>query len=67
MAHLLLFSGICSSATHIRYHTGTTIWELRSSLEKVLLLLVSILLFVIFVLAVVLHITEHRLHDVMVS
>ncbi|KAJ8916510.1 hypothetical protein NQ315_000152 [Exocentrus adspersus] len=59
-----LNAGISSNATHIRYHTGTTIWRLRSPLEKVLLLLVAVLLFVIFVLACILHIAEHRVKNV---
>ncbi|CAH1118459.1 unnamed protein product [Phaedon cochleariae] len=58
-----LNEGISSSTTHIRYHAGTTVWKMRSPLEKVLLLLVGVLLFVIFILAIILHITEHRLRD----
>lgn len=58
-----LNEGISTSATHIRYHAGSTIWKLRSPLEKVLLLLVAVLLFVIFMLAAILHIAEHRLQD----
>lgn len=58
-----LNEGISSSTTHIRYHAGSTIWKLRSPLEKVLLILVGILLFVIFILAIILHVTEHRLEE----
>nr|XP_023014776.1 endothelin-converting enzyme homolog isoform X2 [Leptinotarsa decemlineata] len=58
-----LNEGISTSTTHIRYHAGTTVWKARSPLEKVLLLLVGILLFVIFILAVILHVTEHRLQE----
>ncbi|KAJ8939317.1 hypothetical protein NQ314_011175 [Rhamnusium bicolor] len=58
-----LIVGISTSATHIRYHAGSTIWKLRSPLEKALLLLVGLLLFVIFILAVILHIAEHRLQE----
>ncbi|XP_056638014.1 endothelin-converting enzyme homolog isoform X2 [Diorhabda sublineata] len=58
-----LNEGISSSTTHIRYHAGSTIWKLRSPLEKVLLILVGILLFTIFILAIILHITEHKLEN----
>ncbi|CAH0548765.1 unnamed protein product [Brassicogethes aeneus] len=58
-----LTEGISTSATHIRYHTGSTMWKQRSPLEKILLLLIGMLFFVIFVLAVILHIAEHRLLD----
>ncbi|XP_028131382.1 endothelin-converting enzyme homolog isoform X3 [Diabrotica virgifera virgifera] len=58
-----LNEGISSSTTHIRYHAGSTIWKMRSPLEKVLLLLVGILLFTIFILAIILHVTEHRLEE----
>ncbi|KAL3271004.1 hypothetical protein HHI36_021505 [Cryptolaemus montrouzieri] len=53
--------GISTSATHIRYHTGTTLWRQRSKLEKALLALVATLIFVILVLAIVVHTMEHRL------
>lgn len=58
-----LNEGISSSTTHIRYHAGSTIWKLRSPLEKVLLILVGILLFTIFILAIILHLTEHKLEE----
>ncbi|KAJ8982237.1 hypothetical protein NQ317_013539 [Molorchus minor] len=58
-----LNEGISTSATHIRYQPSTSIWRMKSPLEKVLLLLVAILLFVIFVLAVIIYVTEHRLHE----
>ncbi|XP_018573332.1 endothelin-converting enzyme homolog isoform X1 [Anoplophora glabripennis] len=54
---------ISTSATHIRYHAGSTMWKPRSPLEKALLLLVAVLLFVIFTLAAILHIAEHKLQD----
>ncbi|CAH1165627.1 unnamed protein product [Phyllotreta striolata] len=59
-----LSEGLNRSTTHIRYHAGgTTVWQLRSPLEKVLLILVGILLFVVFILAIILHVTEHRLEE----
>lgn len=58
-----LTEGISSSKTHIRYHAGTSIWKQRSALEKALLLLVSLLIFVILVLAVIIHTDEHRLNE----
>ncbi|KAJ8956318.1 hypothetical protein NQ318_015056 [Aromia moschata] len=58
-----LNEGISTSATHIRYHPSSTIWRLKSPLEKVLLLLVGVMLFVIFVLAIIIHVAEHRLRE----
>lgn len=62
-----LTEGISSSATHIRYHTGTTIWKRRTVLEKVLFLLLCTLSFIVVVLVAVLRIEEHRLRDLMVN
>lgn len=49
-----LTGGVSSSATHIRYHTGTSLWRRRSPLEKALLLIIATLLFVLFVLVIIL-------------
>lgn len=63
--------GISTSATHIRYHTGTTMWKARSTLERCLLIICAALLLTIIVLAIVisskngwdeaqiLHVTSH--------
>ncbi|XP_011875203.1 PREDICTED: endothelin-converting enzyme 1 isoform X1 [Vollenhovia emeryi] len=63
--------GISTSATHIRYHTGTTMWKARSILERCLLIICAALLLTIVVLAIVisskngwdeaqiLHVTSH--------
>ncbi|KAH0946776.1 hypothetical protein HN011_012233 [Eciton burchellii] len=45
--------GISTSATHIRYHSGTTLWKARSTLERCLLIISAILLLTIAVLAIV--------------
>ncbi|XP_049824588.1 endothelin-converting enzyme homolog isoform X3 [Aethina tumida] len=62
-----LTEGISTSATHIRYHAGNSIWKLRSPLEKVLLLLTGVLLFVVFILAIILHVAEHKNMEIMVN
>ncbi|XP_065172885.1 endothelin-converting enzyme homolog isoform X2 [Atheta coriaria] len=59
-----LTEGISSSATHIRYHTGTSMWKRRSMLEKALLLLVGTLLFVVMVLAFLLSSADRHLRDI---
>ncbi|XP_063925032.1 endothelin-converting enzyme homolog isoform X2 [Zophobas morio] len=58
-----LTEGISSSATHIRYHAGTSIWKQRTMLEKALLVLVATLFFVIVVLTIILHSAEHRIRE----
>ncbi|KAF2895308.1 hypothetical protein ILUMI_10863 [Ignelater luminosus] len=55
--------GISSSATHIRYHTSTSMWHKRSMLEKSLLILVATLLFVIMVLAFLLGAADTRIRE----
>ncbi|KYM76847.1 Endothelin-converting enzyme 1 [Atta colombica] len=67
--------GISTSATHIRYHTGTTMWKARSILERCLLIICAVLLLTIVVLAIVisskngwdkaqiLHVTSHGEND----
>ncbi|GLV38283.1 Neprilysin 3 [Carabus blaptoides fortunei] len=55
-----LTGGVTSSTTHIRYHTGSSMWRRRSMLEKALLLLVGTLLFVIFVLIILLSVNSSR-------
>lgn len=58
-----LTEGISTSATHVRYHAGISIWKQRSLLEKVLLVLVATLFFAVIVLAIILHSAEHRIHE----
>lgn len=70
---LLLFgftkhcAGISTSATHIRYHPGAKLWEVRSTLERILLFLGGFLLMVIIVLSVVINVLENHLNEVKVS
>ncbi|XP_014279943.3 endothelin-converting enzyme homolog [Halyomorpha halys] len=49
-----LTEGVSTTATHIRYHTGTTLWKSRTLLEKCLILSVATLLLVVFILALAL-------------
>ncbi|XP_044763653.1 endothelin-converting enzyme homolog isoform X2 [Coccinella septempunctata] len=56
--------GISTTATHIRYHAGSSLWKQRSKLEKALLALLATLIFVIFVLACVVHSLENRMVSV---
>ncbi|XP_017775297.1 PREDICTED: endothelin-converting enzyme 1 isoform X2 [Nicrophorus vespilloides] len=58
-----LTEGISSSATHIRYHTGSSMWKKRSMLEKALLVLVGTLLFVVMVLAFLLSSADRRIRE----
>ncbi|KAK9745197.1 Peptidase family M13 [Popillia japonica] len=58
-----LTEGINTSATHIRYHTGTSMWKRRSMLEKSLLVLVGTLLFVVVVLGMLLNSADRRIQD----
>ncbi|XP_048513840.1 endothelin-converting enzyme homolog isoform X3 [Athalia rosae] len=63
--------GISTSATHIRYHTGTTLWRARSTMEKCLVVTCTALLFMVIVMSIVissksgwdnaqiLHVTSH--------
>ncbi|KAF5279864.1 hypothetical protein FQA39_LY18209 [Lamprigera yunnana] len=55
--------GITTSATHIRYYTSTSIWKKRSTLEKLLLILVITLFFVIMVLAFLLASADTRIRQ----
>jgi len=50
-----LTEGVSSTATHIRYHTGTSLWKTRTLLEKCLLLGIASLVLVIFVLMMALN------------
>ncbi|XP_066598593.1 endothelin-converting enzyme homolog isoform X2 [Prorops nasuta] len=45
--------GISTSATHIRYHSGTTLWRARSALERCLFILCAGLLLIVIVLSIV--------------
>ncbi|XP_021915643.1 endothelin-converting enzyme homolog isoform X4 [Zootermopsis nevadensis] len=55
-----LTEGVSATATHIRYHTGTTIWKTRSLLEKCLLILTATLLLLVFVLGTLLSATSRE-------
>ncbi|XP_073991312.1 M13 family metallopeptidase neprilysin 3 isoform X3 [Rhodnius prolixus] len=60
-----LTEGVSTTATHIRYHTGTTIWKSRTLLEKCLILSVVSLLLIVFLLSLALSATgrqDRRLH-----
>lgn len=57
------FAGITSSATHIRYTPGSSVWKKRTMLEKVLLVISATLLFVIFVLAFLLGAADDRIRE----
>ncbi|XP_075238174.1 M13 family metallopeptidase neprilysin 3 isoform X2 [Lycorma delicatula] len=62
--------GVSATATHIRYHSGSTIWKSRSLLEKCLILLVASLLLIVFVFGSLLSAAgnrEHPLHVVHVG
>lgn len=56
-----LTEGISTSATHIRYHPGAKLWEVRSTLERILLFLGTFLFIIVIVLAIVVHVEEHHL------
>ncbi|XP_020280455.1 endothelin-converting enzyme 1 isoform X3 [Pseudomyrmex gracilis] len=45
--------GISTSATHIRYHTGTSMWKARTIIEKCLLIICCILLMIVVVLGII--------------
>ncbi|KAL0277066.1 UNVERIFIED_CONTAM: hypothetical protein PYX00_004479 [Menopon gallinae] len=59
MGSVQLNEGISTTATHIRYHAGVSLWKSRSKLEKTLLILVSILVLLLFLLIVLLS-SEHE-------
>ncbi|XP_066144511.1 endothelin-converting enzyme homolog isoform X2 [Euwallacea fornicatus] len=59
-----LTEGISTSATHIRYHPGAKLWEVRSTLERILLFLSGFLFMVVIVLSIVVNVVEHHLHEV---
>ncbi|KAF6212861.1 hypothetical protein GE061_010571 [Apolygus lucorum] len=52
-----LTEGVSSTATHIRYHTGTTFWKSRTVLEKCLIVSVVSLLVIVFILSLALSAT----------
>ncbi|XP_043280868.1 endothelin-converting enzyme homolog isoform X2 [Venturia canescens] len=54
--------GITTSGTHIRYHSGTTLWRARSTLERCLLVTCIGLLLLILILGGLLH-SKHRWED----
>ncbi|KAF7274332.1 M13 family metallopeptidase neprilysin 3 isoform X2 [Rhynchophorus ferrugineus] len=56
-----LTEGISTSATHIRYHPGARLWQVRSTLERILLFLGTFLFMVIIVLSIVINVVEHHL------
>ncbi|KAI4495872.1 hypothetical protein M0802_008278 [Mischocyttarus mexicanus] len=45
--------GISTSATHIRYYSGTTLWRARNTLEKCLFIICTCLLLMVTVLSIV--------------
>nr|KAF7416503.1 hypothetical protein H0235_011034 [Vespula pensylvanica] len=45
--------GISTSATHIRYYSGTTLWRARNTLEKSLFIICACLLLMVTVLSIV--------------
>lgn len=57
-----LTEGISTSATHIRYHTGTSMWKKRSMLEKALLAICGMLLFVVIVLSFMVHSADKQIN-----
>ncbi|XP_066996850.2 endothelin-converting enzyme homolog [Anabrus simplex] len=56
-----LTEGVSATTTHIRYHTGSSLWKARSVLEKALLVLLALLLLLVLVLAALLSAATH--HD----
>ncbi|CAG9770030.1 unnamed protein product [Ceutorhynchus assimilis] len=56
-----LTEGISTSATHIRYHPGAKLWEVRSTLERILLFLAAFLFMVVIVLSIVVNVVEYHL------
>ncbi|RZF31949.1 hypothetical protein LSTR_LSTR012419 [Laodelphax striatellus] len=61
-----LTEGVSATATHIRYHSGTTLWKSRSLLEKCLILLVVSLLLIVFVLGSLLSATKNETNPLQV-
>lgn len=55
-----LTEGVSATATHIRYHSGSTLWKSRTLLEKCLILLVASLLLLVFVMGTLLSATTDR-------
>uniref|UniRef100_A0A1B6E866 Endothelin-converting enzyme 1 n=1 Tax=Clastoptera arizonana TaxID=38151 RepID=A0A1B6E866_9HEMI len=55
-----LTEGVSATATHIRYHSGSTLWKSRSLLEKCLILLVATLVLILFVMATLLSVSGNR-------
>lgn len=55
-----LTGGVSASATHIRYHAGSTLWRRRTQLEKSLLLLTATLLFIVFILIILLSVAGSK-------
>ncbi|KAK7794358.1 hypothetical protein R5R35_007241 [Gryllus longicercus] len=53
-----LTEGVSATTTHIRYHTGTSLWKARSLLEKILLVTVALLVLLVLVLATLLSATS---------
>ncbi|XP_063218947.1 endothelin-converting enzyme homolog isoform X2 [Bacillus rossius redtenbacheri] len=55
-----LAEGVSATSTHIRYHTGTTLWKARTLLEKGLLVLAALLALVVFILGTLLSVTSKQ-------
>ncbi|XP_030755230.1 endothelin-converting enzyme homolog isoform X3 [Sitophilus oryzae] len=62
-----LTEGISTSVTHIRYYPGVKLWVVRSTLERILLFLSAFLLMVGLVLAIVINVIEHSLHEARIA
>ncbi|XP_077288912.1 M13 family metallopeptidase neprilysin 3 isoform X1 [Arctopsyche grandis] len=54
VSSIQLNEGVSTTTTHIRYHTGISVWGSRSHLEKCLLVLVASLLLIVVVLTALL-------------
>ncbi|XP_054269922.1 endothelin-converting enzyme homolog [Macrosteles quadrilineatus] len=55
-----LTEGVSATATHIRYHTGSTLWKARTLLEKCLILLTASLVLLLFVMVTILSSRSHN-------
>uniref|UniRef100_A0AAR5Q8X8 Endothelin-converting enzyme 1 n=1 Tax=Dendroctonus ponderosae TaxID=77166 RepID=A0AAR5Q8X8_DENPD len=62
-----LTEGISTSATHIRYHPGAKLWQVRSTMERILLFLTAFLFMVVIALSIVVNVVEHQLEQAKVK
>ncbi|XP_060533581.1 endothelin-converting enzyme homolog isoform X2 [Cylas formicarius] len=58
-----LTEGISTSATHIRYHPGAKLWQVRSTLERILIFLGAFLFMIVIVLSIVINVIEHHMQE----